>query len=544
MANQRELGHKTSVFFLTFFSYAFFHANRKAFSNVKTSTGEVWTPSLHNSSIPAPKPDYLWNSHHFFANSDEVVKFQGILDTSFMVAYATGLFLNGYIGDRVNMRLLLSFGMASTSILVFVFGCVCEWVTFYNKYFYCIIWILNGLMQSTGWPVVVACMGNWFGKSSRGLLLGIWGSCASVGNIMGALLVSSVLSYGYQYAFLITSSVLLCGSFFVFFGLIPAPEDVGLKGPDDEITYHSQEQGSEQREPLLGEEEDIRLPRGNNNLSQDEDDEVMQGIFYRGDNRLKNPSASDVSSASQEVMYDLMDVRPTSLSFWKACLLPGVIPYALSYAFLKLVNYSFFFWLPYYLHNAFGWPEKVADQLSTVYDISGIVGSIFIGLASDWLGKRTVVIMPMLILSIPALWFYQFSPNDKMINSVLMAVVGFFTGGVSSLISSAVSADLGCQKELSGDDKALATVTGVIDGTGSFGAAVGQIAVPYLQTSLGWHSVFYLFMICIFLTAVCVFPVFVKELRSLRCFCFRSCFIICGAQVQTHSHIQKYEEDE
>ena len=81
-----------------------------------------------------------------------------------------------------------------------------------------------------------------------------------------------------------------------------------------------------QSEPLLGEEEDIRLPRGNNNLSQDEDDEVMQGIFYRGDNRLKNPSASDVSSASQEVMYDLMDVRPTSLSFWKACLLPGVIP--------------------------------------------------------------------------------------------------------------------------------------------------------------------------------------------------------------------------
>ena len=35
---------------------------------------------------------------------------------------------------------------------------------------------------------------------------------------------------------------------------------------------------------------------------------------------------------------------------------------------------------------------------------------------------------------------------------------------------------LGCQKELSGDDKALATVTGVIDGTGSFGAAVGQVS--------------------------------------------------------------------
>ncbi|GFS00852.1 sugar phosphate exchanger 3, partial [Elysia marginata] len=451
----------------------------------------------------------LWNSHHFFANSDEVVKFQGILDTSFMVAYATGLFLNGYIGDRVNMRLLLAFGMASTSILVFVFGCVCEWVSFYNKYFYCCVWILNGLMQSTGWPVVVACMGNWFGKSSRGLLLGIWGSCASVGNIMGALLVSSVLSYGYQYAFLITSSVLLCGSLFVFCGLIPAPEDVGLKGPDEETDEHSypgvRVGGNDQREPLLREEEDVMRPTGNNNFSNDEDDGVIQGVLSRAGSRMKNPSATtDASSDSLEVTYDLQNTRPTSLSFWKACLLPGVIPYALSYAFLKLVNYSFFFWLPYYLHNAFGWEEKVADQLSTVYDVSGI----FV------------------------------SPNDKTINAALMAVVGFFTGGVSALISSAVSADLGCQKQLSGDDKALATVTGVIDGTGSVGAAVGQIAVPYLQTSLGWHSVFYLFMICIFLTAVCVFPLFLRELRSFRC------FSPCRTGRGDHSHIQRYEEDE
>lgn len=38
---------------------------------------------------------------------------------------------------------------------------------------------------------------NYF-SSSRGMLLGIWSSCASVGNILGAVMVSSVLSYGYQ----------------------------------------------------------------------------------------------------------------------------------------------------------------------------------------------------------------------------------------------------------------------------------------------------------------------------------------------------------
>ena len=79
-------------------------------------------------------------------------------------------------------------------------------------------------------------------------------------------------------------------------------------------------------EPLLSEEEDVMIPRGNNNFSQDEDDEAIQEIFSREDSRMKNPSASDVSTTSQEITYEIQDVRPTSLSFWRACLLPGVIP--------------------------------------------------------------------------------------------------------------------------------------------------------------------------------------------------------------------------
>lgn len=49
-------------------------------------------------------------------------------------------------------------------VQVFVFGVVFEWAHFYNKYVYVVIWILNGLLQSTGWPTVVAIMGNWFGR--------------------------------------------------------------------------------------------------------------------------------------------------------------------------------------------------------------------------------------------------------------------------------------------------------------------------------------------------------------------------------------------
>ena len=41
------------------------------------------------------------------------------------------------------------------------------------------------LLQSTGWPGVVAVMGNWLGISRRGLVMGIWNSHTSVGNILG-----------------------------------------------------------------------------------------------------------------------------------------------------------------------------------------------------------------------------------------------------------------------------------------------------------------------------------------------------------------------
>lgn len=43
------------------------------------------------------------------------------------------------------------------------------------------------------------------------------------------------------------------------------------------------------------------------------------------------------------------------------------------------------------------------------------------------------------------------------------------------MISSAISADLGRQEALMGSQEALATVTGIVDGTGSIGAAAGQV---------------------------------------------------------------------
>ncbi|XP_016060589.1 PREDICTED: sugar phosphate exchanger 3 isoform X2 [Miniopterus natalensis] len=463
--------HHVVVFLLTFFSYSLLHASRKTFSNVKVSISKQWTPSAFNRSI---EPVEVWSSNHLFPSAEEATLFLGTLDTIFLFSYAVGLFISGVVGDRLNLRCVLSFGMCSSALVVFVFGTVTEWLRFYNKWLYCCLWIVNGLLQSTGWPCVVAVMGNWFGKAGRGVVFGLWSACASVGNILGACLASSVLQYGYEYAFLVTAAVQFAGGIIIFFGLLVSPEEIGLPGIEAEENFE------ESHKPLIN--------------GAESEDEV-------------------------EPHYPVQEggtvTQVQAISFYQACCLPGVIPYSLAYACLKLVNYSFFFWLPFYLSSNFRWKEAEADRLSIWYDVGGIIGGTLQGFISDVLQKRAPVLALSLLLAIGSLVGYSRSPNDKSINALLMAVTGFFIGGPSNMISSAISADLGRQELVQGSSEALATVTGIVDGTGSIGAAVGQYLVSLIQDNLGWMWVFYFFILMTSCTIVFISPLIVREMCSL-----------------------------
>ena len=59
-----------------------------------------------------------------------------------------------------------------------------------------------------------------------------------------------------------------------------------------------------------------------------------------------------------------------------------------------------------------------------------------------------------------------------------------------------MSVDLGKHPSLQGA-RATSTVTGIIDGTGAVGAAVGQYMVGMLSDQLGWKSVFLFLLICL-----------------------------------------------
>ncbi|CDW54192.1 sugar phosphate exchanger 3 [Trichuris trichiura] len=470
------------VFVLTFFSYALLHASRKTFSNVKSTMISTWTPeNLNQSDI---FDNETWNGHTMFHSHFAAEAFLGVLDAVFMSCYAIvstpqwgkvvysrlndckGLFISGMLGDRYDPRIVLSVGMWGSAVMIFLFGTLTEWTQFYSTEFYVFVWMLNGFIQSAGWPAEVCIMANWFGHGGRGFVLGLWAACASVGNIIGSELCSSVLPYGYENAFLVNATFLFCGGFFVYYCLVSSPVEVGLPEPLEEVDV----------------------------VRKDDDDDEEE---------LLNQTSSALAAAPK---------NPILLK--QAVLLPGVIPvssvqyrkvaysndlfqYSLAFACLKLVNYSFFFWLPFYLTNNFGWPEYIADHISTWYDWGGICGGVLGGIVSDWIGKRTPVVVAQLIFGVIALSVYSKSPNDRKINSILMGVSGFFCSGAGNLISAAVSADLGRQKEVLGNAKALSTVTGIVDGSGSVGAAFGQLIIPVMEVKIGWMSVFYLFILLV-----------------------------------------------
>lgn len=55
------------------------------------------------------------------------------------------------------------------------------------------------------------------------------------------------------------------------------------------------------------------------------------------------------------------------------------------------------------------------------------------------------------------------------VNMLLLLLVGLLVNGPYALITTSVSAELGTHSSLEGNSKALATVTAIIDGTGSIG---------------------------------------------------------------------------
>jgi OPA family glycerol-3-phosphate transporter-like MFS transporter 1/2 len=160
---------------------------------------------------------------------------------------------------------------------------------------------------------------------------------------------------------------------------------------------------------------------------------------------------------------------------------------------------------------------KSAGNLSTLFDVGGIFGGILAGYMSDKLSARAITAATFMYASIPAMLLYRsYGSVSIHANIGLMIVSGLFVNGPYSLITTAVSADLGTHSSLKGDSRALATVTAIIDGTGSVGAAIGPLLTGFLSTR-GWDEVFMMLVLGAFVAGLLLSPLILTEISERTC---------------------------
>lgn len=417
----------------------------------------------------------------------------GEMDVAFLSVYALSMYAAGHLADRLHVGVFLTLGMLGSACFVGLFG-MGFWLDIHSVWFYLGVQMAQGAFQATGWPCVVAIVSNWFGKRKRGLLMGLWNAHTSLGNICGSLLAARLLRYGWGFSFLLPALLLASAALFVHLFLLASPRDAGL---------HLYTQTNPH--PLS-----IQLTSLNGGEDVNGNHAHAHAEAEAEEKRLLGASTSDALDGDGD--------STSAVGFIQAWKIPGVASYALCLFFSKLVAYTFLYWLPFYIkHTAIAGKDvsdNTAGKLSTLFDVGGLLGGVLAGHISDRLEARAITAVVFLYSAIPVLIVYRIYGSISMyINISLMMAAGFFVNGPYSLITTAVSADLGTHSSLNGNSRALATVTAIIDGTGSVGAALGPLLTGYISAT-GWNGVFIMLILATVFAGLLLMHLMVAEIKE------------------------------
>lgn len=366
------------------------------------------------------------------------------VETVYLAMYAVGQFISGNAGDRIGARRLIGFGMLLSAAACIGFGFSNLIVLFTVAMF------VNGLAQSTGWPGNVKAMAEWVPSQNRGRTMGIWATCYQVGGIAATGITARCLNaYGWRWAFIGPAlGIGLVGVLVLLFlregPLIP-------KGPASADPRPTSEGGAAAADPAA-------------------------------------PALLEAQRAARRRVL-------RSFTVWS---------YGASYFCIKLIRYSFLFWLPYYLEKRLNYPRSDAGYLSTSFEIGGVFGTLALGALSDRLRHvpRSIVSAASLMGLAGAIYLYlQIGGAGLLANFLGMALVGVLLYGPDALLSGAAAQD-------AGGPLAAAMAAGVVNGLGSIGAVMQETVTRGVSDRWGWNALFYVFMTLSVLAAASLIPTF------------------------------------
>jgi OPA family glycerol-3-phosphate transporter-like MFS transporter/OPA family sugar phosphate sensor protein UhpC-like MFS transporter len=282
-----------------------------------------------------------------------------------------------------------------------------------------VAWMINGWVQGMGFPPCCRLMTHWFGPHELATKMSIWNTSHSIGAAVAGVFCGYIVSFGWRWCFFGPAILCTLAGLILFLLLRDTPTSVGLP----EIAVEGAKAG-------------------------DHEDRTSAG-------------------------YKLFVKRQVFLN-------PYVWYLSLANFFVYILRFAILDWGPTLLKEMKHFPVHKGGWMVGAFEISGIVGMLLAGWATDRVfqgrGARMCVFC-MIGACVAMLLFWQLG-NTPAIATLFLALAGFFIYGPQALIG-ITAANLATKR-------AAATAAGF---TGLFGYAstlVSGVGLGYVVQHYGW----------------------------------------------------------
>jgi len=365
----------------------------------------------------------------------------GIVATFLAISYGASKFVSGLIGDRSNPRYMMGIGLLVTGLLNLCIGFSS------SLFFFCLFMGLNGLFQGFGWPPCARLLTHWYSQSERGTWWSFWNISHNIGSGLIAFIVSWALQYyGWRYGMYIPGVICIVGALFLFNRLRDTPQSLGL--------------------PTI---------------------EVFRNDF--GGQDKKSNSLEEKELTTKQILFDYI---LNNRYIWIL---------AFAYLFIYVVRSGFMTWTLLYFIEARDYLPVDAAKPVVLFDVGGVLGSLFAGWFSDRFtkGRRGPVnIFFAFALLASCFFFWLVPPGFWVLDYISVFVVGFFVFGPQMMLGLAAA-------ELA-HKKASGTATGFIGLFAYLGAALAGYPLGKITDIWGWNGFFLSMCICCCIAALLLIP--------------------------------------
>ena len=429
---------RIQIFAATWIVYFAFYFTRQAYSAAKV--GILDDPSMSAMTEPM----------------------MGVLDATYLTAYAAGQFVWGTLADRFGPRRVLLTGLAVSAAAAALMGITTAIIGF------AALMIAQGLAQSSGWAPLSKNMSAFFAVSERGRVFGWWTTNYALGALVAGPFAgwwSYSVFHTWRAAFISTAVVVAIVLVITAIAQRDSPKAVGL-GDVDLDEWVAQRQGTSTAEIS----ESVKIVDG--------------------------PDTSIIADAPDKVGV-LRGIRD---SFMVAARDKMILRLGLAYFCLKPARYAILLWGPIIvLKRAPQVTNLQAVIVPVAFGVGGVLGPIVIGWASDRLFQSRRIpatVISMFVLTIAAAAFIPLtSTGDVKMIAIILGIIGMSMYAADSVISGTAAVDFGT-KEHAG------AAVGFVNGMGSIGAILGGLIPGFF----GPVVLFYSFAALALLTGLLLLP--------------------------------------